>query len=147
MTRPQSTPAMVRRQQAAQAALNAYAGRRVDFRSRDCVRLVKFVGHQLGVRLPLLKGVRYQSEASAQRVLEQLGLPDLAAGVDRAGLVRIPPASAWIADIVALPADAPFGAALMINVGNGRLLGAEPGENRFAVLQPAEYLAAWRWAL
>ncbi|WP_339745543.1 hypothetical protein [uncultured Maricaulis sp.] len=133
----------VTRFHAAQAAIDVFAGRQLAWGKHDCVRLVRFTMHHLGVGLPMLKGVRYRTEDGAIRAMKKLGLSGLDAGVDRAGLPRIAPARALLCDIVALPADDPFKAALMVNVGNGRLLGVVPGERRFAILQPAEYLAAW----
>ncbi|OLF81284.1 hypothetical protein AWH62_01000 [Maricaulis sp. W15] len=131
-----------KRQRAAQAALDSFLGRPQTWGRHDCAKLIGFTLHQLGVGLPLMKGVRYRSEAGAIRALRRLDLPGLAEGVDQAGLTRIAPARAWLADIVALPAPEPFGASLMINVGNGRLLGLNDGH--FVVLQPTQYLAAWR---
>lgn len=135
---------LIKRERAVAATLEAFGGKLLDFKSRDCVRMVKYSLHHRGLGVPLLKGLRYRTEEGAGRALEKLGLSGLDDGVDRAGLTRIPPALAWIGDIVALPAPAPFAASLMIYVGNGRLFGVAPGERRFAVIEPAEFLAAWR---
>tara|TARA_R110002073_G_scaffold120601_1_gene262637 strand:- start:14703 stop:15134 length:432 start_codon:yes stop_codon:yes gene_type:complete len=135
---------MIRRQRAAQAAIDTFLGKPLRWGGADCVRLARFHLHKLGVSVPLLQGVRYRSEARAKVELAALGFETLLEAVDATGFTRIAPAMAWCGDIIALPTppDAPFDIALNIAVGNGRLLGLHQGQ--FSILQPAQFVAAWR---
>lgn len=135
---------MIRRQRAAQAAIDTFLNQPLRWGGADCVRMTRFHLHKLGVSVPLLKGVRYRSEARARAELTALGFDTLLTAVDATGFVRIAPAMAWCGDIIALPTapDAPFDIALNIAVGNGRLLGLHQG--KFCIVQPALFTAAWR---
>lgn len=144
---------MIVRQRAVEACLDRFNGQRLDYKRYDCVRLARFLFNQSGhSTVTILKGKRWGTRAGAEAAMRASGLSCLSQGVDALGFARIPPASAIIGDLVALPVDgeaALFGCALTVNVGNGRLLAAVPipGEDnalRFAVIRPAQFKTAWR---
>ena len=56
---------------------------------------------------------------------------------------RIIPAQAIIGDIVEMPGEEPFGA-FGVCVGNGRVLAYHEDAEGAAIIQPGQYLAAWR---
>lgn len=136
------------RQRAVKACLDRFAGQRLEWGRRDCVKLAALALRKQGVPVPLLKGVRYSSAATGLRRLQELDHDDLAAAVDATGLPRIAPAMALPGDLVALPGrdGDPFAVSLMVVVtaGCARLLGLD-GTGRFAVIAPAGlYECAWR---
>lgn len=135
-----------RRARAAQICVDRYLGQPLQWGRRDCCTLARTAMHQMGVGVPFLKGVRWSSARSAMTKMRALGFADLVEAVDGTGLAEIPPASAWAGDIIALPApdDNPFGCALTLAVGNGRVLGFGEGVEGAAILQPKSYLKAWR---
>jgi hypothetical protein len=134
---------MIRRQMAAQACVDRFAGRPYEPGSRDCAKLAAHVLHKLNHKVPFLKGVRWSSEAGGIRALKTLGFADLLEAVDAAlpGR-RIAPAAAMVGDIIALPTASPLGA-LSVAVGNGRVIGFIDGEAGATIIQPSEYVTAW----
>lgn len=68
----------------------------------------------------------------------------VADAIDAMGLQRIPPAAALPADLVLLPGDGPFGGSLTMAVGNGRVFGYHEDVVGADILQPLEFVAAWR---
>jgi hypothetical protein len=58
---------------------------------------------------------------------------------------RIAPAAAWPGDLIEIPAEErnPLGC-FMVALTNGRAVGYVDGAIGAAVLQPLEYVAAWR---
>lgn len=135
---------LLRRQQAAQAAVNRFKGQPLAYGKNDCVRLAAFVLRKMGRRPQLAKAGSYSTALGAVRALERAGFDSLASAVDGLGLPRIAPAAAWVADLVLLPAEGPFGGALSVAVGNGRVLGYHEDVDGADILQPVQYLAAWR---
>lgn len=131
-----------RKAQAAQACIDRFAGKAYAPGKRDCARLACHLLHKIGKGVPFLKGHSWTTEAGAVRVLRRLGFADIMEAVDALGLERIAPARAMAGDIVALPAEGPFGCALTVAVGNGRLLGFLEG--RCQVVEPKAFVAAWR---
>jgi hypothetical protein len=135
---------LLRRQQAAQAAVDRFKGQPLAYGKNDCVRLAAFVLRKMGRRPQLAKAGSYSTALGAARALQRAGFEDLATAVDALGLPRIAPAAAWVADLVLLPAEGPFGGALSVAVGNGRVLGYHEDVDGADILQPVQYLAAWR---
>jgi hypothetical protein len=135
---------LLRRQQAAQAAVDRFKGQPLAYGKNDCVRLAAFVLRKMGHRPQLAKAGSYSTALGAARALQRTGFDDLAAAVDALRLPRIAPAAAWVADLVLLPAEGPFGGALSVAVGNGRVLGYHEDVDGADILQPVHYLAAWR---
>nr|WP_274616087.1 hypothetical protein [Sphingomonas sp. ACRSK] len=134
----------MRRQQAAQAAVDRFKGQPLTYGKNDCVRLAAFVLRKLGHRPQLAKAGTYSTALGAARALERAGFDSLASAVDGLGLPRIAPAAAWVGDLVLLPADGPFGGALSVAVGNGRVLGYHEAVEGADILQPVQYVTAWR---
>lgn len=135
---------MIRRQQAAQAAVNHFKGQPWELGKNDCVRLAAFTLRKMGHRPQLGKAGSYKTGVGAMRALKRAGHDTLAAALDALGLERIPPAAALPADIVMIPGQAPLDGALTIAVGNGRVLGFHEDVGTAEVLQPIEFIAAWR---
>lgn len=134
----------IRRQQAAQAAVDRFKGQPWELGKNDCVRLAAFVLRRMGHRPQLGKAGSYSTGAGALRALKRAGFDTLAEALDGLGLQRIPAADARVADIVMVPGEAPLDGALMIAVGNGRLLGFHEDSAIGEVLQPTRFVAAWR---
>lgn len=140
--------AWARRVKAAQLCIDKFVGKPYEPGKSDCLRLFSTAVKAQGMKLSLAKVRSYSSEEGALRALRQEGYASLMAAVDAFGLPRIAPASALPGDIVALPAEEgnPFGCALTVSVSNGRVVGFQEieGQGVGAVLQPLEYVAAWR---
>lgn len=131
----------------AQACIDRFGGKPYEPGKRDCVRLAAHLLHHSGVKAPMMKGVRYSSEAAGLRILKRKGFANLIEAVDSLGLVRIAPARARTGDLVAMPVEEgdPFGCALTVAVGNGRVFGFLGGAERVAqTMQPHDFVAAWR---
>jgi len=136
---------LLRRQRAVDACLKRFNGQPLLWGREDCVKLAALALRKQGVAVPLLKGVRYSSAATALRRLKALGHDDLVAAMDATGLARIAPAQAWPGDIVALPTDDErWGCALTVAVNNGRVLGFFNGACQ--PIQPLSLQSAWRVA-
>ena len=128
---------------AAQACIDRFGGKAYQPGKRDCAVLALHALHKVGRGVPFLKGHKWTTEAGAIRVLRRLGFANLMEAVDAAGLERIAPARAMAGDIVALPCDdGPWGCALTVAVGNGRVCGFMNGRGQ--VVQPKAFVAAWR---
>ena len=134
----------IRRQQAAQAAVDRFKGQPWELGKNDCVRLAAFVLRRMGHRPQLGKAGSYSTGAGALRALKRAGFDTLAEALDALGLERVPPADARVADIVMVPGEAPLDGALMIAVGNGRVLGFHEQSLQGEVLQPTAFIGAWR---
>ncbi len=142
MKRPPK-PEMMTRVAATQATVDRFKARPFRYGSNDCARMVAFHLKRLGLKVSLAKAGSYRSALGATRALKRLGHDSLAEAIDAMGLTRIAPAAAVVGDIVELPGEAPFGA-LTVAVGNGRVLGFHEDLVGADILQPREYLAAWR---
>lgn len=130
---------IIRRQKAAQSCVDRFNGKPYQPGKRDCVVLALHALHGMGVKG--LSFGRYGTEAGGIRAMRKAGFQSLAEGVDSV-LSRIPPAAALPGDVIALEADGPFGCALTVAVGNGRVLGFFDGVG--SVLVPLKYVCAWR---
>lgn len=135
---------MIRRQQAAQAAVDRFKGQSWELGKNDCVRLAAFVLRRMGHRPQLGKAGSYTTSTGALRALKRAGYDTLGSALDGLGLERVAPAAARVADIVMIPGEAPLDGALTIAVGNGRVLGFHEDIGTADILQPVEFLAAWR---
>ncbi len=127
---------------AAQACIDRFNGKAYEPGKRDCAILAAHLLHQYGVAVPVMKGLRYSTEAGAVRALKRTGCRDIMEAVDRIGLERIAPAAARTGDLVGLPCEGPWGCALTVAVGNGRVFGFLDG--RAQVVQPHAFVTAWR---
>lgn len=134
---------LIRRRDAAQATIDRFHGKPLAYGRDDCVRMAVFCLRKLGVRVSLLKAGSYRSELGAARALRRTGFATLAEAVDAQGLPRIAPAMALPGDLVGLPA--PNGqVGLAVAVGNGRVLAFWETAQACTVIQPLEYVCAWR---
>jgi hypothetical protein len=135
---------LIRRQRAVEACVSRFVSKPLDFKVRDCVRLVRHDLHHMGHGTGLLKGVRWGTAPGALKAMRKLGFDDLMQGMDATGLARIPPAMALPADILALPAEGGFGCALAVFAGNDLAIGYIDGHDvgvRIRLETPP--LAAW----
>jgi hypothetical protein len=135
---------LIRRQQAAQATIDKFQGKPLELGKNDCARMAIFCLKRLGVKVSLLKLGRYKTEVGAARVLKDLGFANLTEAVDALGLPRIAPAMCLPGDIMTLKAAGSHDVALVMAVGNGRVLGFWEAAGVCTVFQPTEYEAAWR---
>ncbi|WP_374649110.1 hypothetical protein [Rhizorhabdus sp.] len=142
MTR-QPTP-LEKRVVAAQLLLDEWRDRPFSWKKGvTCVRLTAAHLRRMGYVPPLAKAGRFASALGARRALERAGFASLSDALDSMGLERIAPASAIVGDIIELPGEAPFNA-LTVAMGNGRVLGFHQDMEGAAVLQPSDYIGAWR---
>ncbi|WP_347270983.1 DUF6950 family protein [Rhizorhabdus histidinilytica] len=129
---------------AAQATLDQFRGKAFQFGRRDCVRMAASHLRRLGYKVKLPPTDSYRSARSALKALRARGFADLAAAVDAHGPRRIAPAAAIAGDLLLIPGEGPFGGALQIALGNGRTAGYHQDAKGVEVLQPVEFVAAWR---
>lgn len=135
---------LLARQRAAQAVLKRFQNKRMVMGKRDCVQMGSFLLRERGRASPLAKAGSYTSAYTGARVMKKLGYASLMDALDAIGLERIAPASALLADIVMLPAEGAFGGAISMAVGNGRVLGYHQEIETADILQPLDFIGAWR---
>ena len=135
---------MIRRQQAAQAAVDRFKGQPWELGKNDCVRMAALVLRKMGHKPQLGKAGSYTTGPGALRALNRAGFTSLADALDALGLERIAPAAARVADIIMVPGEAPLDGALTIAVGNGRVLGFHEDLAAAEILHPVEFVGAWR---
>jgi hypothetical protein len=97
------------------------------------------MGHK--VRLP--SAGSYGTLIGATKALAKRGYADLPGALDDLGLARIAPAAALPGDILAIPSEHAIGC-LMVAVGNGRAIGFLEDYDGAEIIQPVEYVGAWR---
>lgn len=136
---------LTRRVAAAQKTLDHFKGKPFKFGSRDCARLTSF--HCRAMGRPVKAAARagsYHSLSGAVRTLKRLGFETLADLAD-AHFERIPPAATLPGDLIQIPAEDrnPLGC-LTVALGNGRVVGFVEGVDGAVVMQPMEFVAAWR---
>lgn len=143
-------PELILRQEAAQAVVDRFDQKPIQFGERDCIQMAGLAVRKMGYRNPL-KGARpYRGDVGAFRALavalERVGGPKgghLGDLLDAMGFDRIPPAHALPADLAGYPADGMWPMALGVAVGNGRAIAYAP--DGFArVGDMAAAVAAWR---
>lgn len=147
-----------RRRVAADACRLRFGGKPYETGTRDCVRLVAHDLHKLGVKVPFLKGLRWNADGEESpdaptartmaaldgaRHLRKLGFETLIEAVDALGLPRIPVARAMAADIIALPTTHRLGA-LGVFMGNRNVLGYHEDSPNAEVFELREAVCAWR---
>ena len=66
--------------QAAQACIDRFGGKTYEPGKRDCAILAAHLLHQYGVAVPVMKGMRYSTEAGAIKALKRTGCRDIIAG-------------------------------------------------------------------
>ena len=138
------TDPMVRRRDAAQAALDRWSARPMRLGPSGCVRMVAAHLRKLGTKVRLPPSGSYRTVPGAMKALKAAGHASLAEALDAHGLERIAPAAAIVGDILMLPGVDRLGA-LTIALGNGRVVGwHEDVPGGATVLQPVDYVTAWR---
>jgi len=144
----ESNHSLIRRRDAAQATLDQWKGLPLRLGQADCARMVASHLRLLGYRVRVPAKGSYRTARSAVTAMRKLGHEDLASALDALGLVRIAPASAIVGDIIQLPSAMAELGALTVALGNGRVCGwhgdGARSDGGFIVLQPLEYVAAWR---
>ncbi len=139
---------LITRQRAAQACLDAWFGRALDFSCGDhCGGLAAFALEQMGREAGVLKGARFTTEKGALKWLRRKGFASVLEAVDACGLERRPGlASALPADLAALPGKDGdrFGAVLGVVLAPGRMLAWGEGDAGCSVIEPRRALAVWR---
>lgn len=127
----------------AQATLDGVKGKPFRLGRQDCVRMTAGHLRRMGHPVILPPSGSYGSLRGAKKALAARGYADLVAAMDGMGFDRISPAAALPADVLALPAESPIGC-LAIVLTNGRAAGFLEDVVGGAVIQPVEYVAAWR---
>jgi hypothetical protein len=139
---PPIDPEMERRKRAAQATLDHWRDRAFSWEEGNhCARMITSHLRRLGVKVPHGKAGTFKSALAARAALKRVGFRSLAHMADHY-LLRIPAAAAKTADLVELPSADGLGA-MMVALGNGRVLGYIDGFETPQVLQPNEYGGAW----
>lgn len=133
---------MERRARAAQATLDKFKDKPFKFGKYDCGQMVRFHLRCIGRPVKSAKAGSYHSLLGAQRALKRLGYESLIDLMD-AHFPRIAPAAAVVGDVIAMPGLEGPGA-LTVAVGNGRVLGYHEDAVGAVILQPSDYVAAWR---
>lgn len=130
----------------AEAAMARFRADPFQFGSRDCVRLGAFVLRKRRHRVQLGKAGSYSTALGARRALDRAGFATLEDALDSYALPRIGLLSTLPCDLVLIPGEGPFGGALMMAVGNGRVFGYHEDLVGADVLQPdpSSYIGAWR---
>lgn len=138
------TEPLVRRRDAAEATLREFERRPFKWGRADCARMTAAHLRRLGYKVVLPPSGSYGTALAAAKALKARGYADLPAALDDMGLERIAPAAAIVGDVLQLAGEDVLGA-LCISLGNGRLLGYhDDAPLGAAVLQPMEYVTAWR---
>lgn len=128
---------------AAQATLDRFKDVPLRLGRNDCARMVAYHLRKLGHRVKLPASGSYASVRSARREMAKLGHETLEAALDSLRFERIAPAAVVAGDVVMLPGDADLGA-LTVAIGNGRVVGYHEDAAGAVVLQPIEFVSAWR---
>lgn len=111
----------------------------------DCVRMAASHLRLLGYKVKLPASGSYRTVNSAMKALAARGFGSVEDALDAMGLERIAPAEAIVGDLIMMPGVDKLGG-LGIALGNGRVVAYHEEANGAAVLQPIEYIAAWRVA-
>jgi len=138
-----TTDPFILRTRAAQATLDQWRTRPMRLGTSDCVRMTASHLRRLGHQVKLPASGSYRTVRSALKALEDRGYQSLADALDAMGLERIAPAAVIVGDVLMLPAEDRLGA-LVVALGNGRVVGYHEEAIGAVVLQPIEYVAAWR---
>lgn len=126
-----------RRQAALEKTIAKYRGRRLDYKSADCIRMARFHLIQMGHKVPALP--RYQSLVGARRALAQAG--GMVAIFD-ALLPRIAPAQMLPGDIAVSAGDE--AEAAVISVGYKVMGWHQDSDVAVNMTVDANALTAWR---
>lgn len=131
-----------RRVAAAQATLDRFKNVPLRLGRNDCARMVAYHLRKLGHRVKLPPSGSNASARSARREMAKLGYETLEQAMDAFRFERIAPTAAVAGDVIMLPA-AELGA-LTVALGNGRVCGYHEDAAGAVVMQPIDWVAAWR---
>jgi hypothetical protein len=136
----------VRRERITKACMDRFNGKPLIAGRRDCATLAAHAMHKAGRKADILTGSSHTTWAGAVKYIRKQGCKSLVELMDASGLERIPPASAWPGDIVALPSSDGdgFGCSLTVALDNGRVLGFNSETGNCEPHQPFMFVAAWR---
>lgn len=134
---------LVSRVGAAQATLDQWRGKPFKLGRADCARVAASHLRRSGRKVKLPASGSYGTVRSAMKKLAELGYADMLDALDKLGLERIPPAAALPGDLIAIPTGSPLGCITVV-LSNGRVAGYHDDVVGLEVLQPVEYVAAWR---
>lgn len=134
---------LVRRRDVTQATLHRFRDKPFQMGTRDCVRMTAAHLRAMGYKVKLPPSGSYRTLRSATKALATAGFETIGAALDAMGLPRIPPAAALPGDVIELPSENNL-AALAIALGNGRIVAYHPDMPGATVLQPLDFVTAWR---
>lgn len=138
------TDPFVRRTEAAQKTLDTWSKRPMRLGTSDCVRMIAAHLRLLGYTVKLPPSGSYRTVNGALKALSAAGFATVPEALDAQGLERIAPAATIVGDILMLPGVGELGC-LTVALGNGRVVGwHEDVAGGATVLQPIDYVAAWR---
>jgi hypothetical protein len=143
-------PVMVRRVMIAQAALDKFQGKPFRWGRTDCAKLAEFVLKKAGYEPGLASVGTYSTEKAALAALKARKMRSMTEAVDSVeGLKRIAPLGVLPGDLIAFPADVGGWDALVVALGNGRVLGfTERAERGACSIIAARFdLASAAWSV
>lgn len=147
-TPDQPKPALVRRVEIAQAALDKFSGKPFEWGVSDCARLAANVLQAAGYVPRLSQFGDYRSDLSARRALRDAGFTSVVEWIDSVkGLARISPLGALPGDLIAFPGVGGWDG-LAVALGNGRVLAyTERLEGACGVLEANMEMAVAAWSV
>lgn len=129
---------MILRVQAAQAAVDKYAGQPFAWYDADCARVAAFVLRELGYKPGFSRFGHYKTALGARKALKRNGFADTVDWIDSIhGLSRIPYLMTLPGDLVAGPGDEGM-TALTVALSNRRLLAFHPETGGCTVVHPLQ---------
>lgn len=130
----------------AQACVDRFVGKPLDFKQGDCVRQARYVMHLRKHSTALLKGVKWGTEVGAYKAMRKLGFTSLDQGVDAAGLLSIPFTMIRPADLLSMPGEDAFGCTLGVYLGDGYVSGYQDGADVGVTIKlAADFVPAKVW--
>ena len=133
---------ILERRDATQRTMDRFVGRPFAWGKYDCGKMLISHLREMNHRPTIGVGGTWCTPLGLKRFLARKGGSG-AACLDGWGLPRIAPAEAWIGDVIEMPGEPPFGA-FGVSIGNGRALAYYEEAEGAAVIQPLQFIAAWR---
>ena len=131
------------RRDATRRTVERFAGHPFAWGQYDCGKMVIAHLRMMGRRPVLGPGGSWKSAVGLARFLRRHGGSGAACLDEWMPHSRIIPAQAIIGDVVEMPGDS-VGGTFGVCVGNGRVLAYHEDAEAAAIIQPGQYLAAWR---
>lgn len=133
---------LIERRDATLRTMERFVGPAFDWGKYDCGKMLIAHLREMGHRPRIGAGGTWKTPLGLKRFLASHGGSG-AACLDGWGLMRIAPAMAIVGDILEMPGEPPFGA-FGICVGNARVMAYHEDTEGAAIIQPTDYVAAWR---